>query len=177
MNRCYICLDSTAPLVSCSQVPCAWAWHPHCQRQRDLGAPAAALGLWAPVVCESGHPQAGPTTQKRVRKQWTRCACACRVNGLGAVVGAAWATFWRWLWALLWTSVRLVLIRRLVDTGISILCTVCGMEAREEAAIHAWRNTVGWCFYLMAWWSIVVAAINFWDRVVACWRLRTVDYV
>jgi hypothetical protein len=173
--RCYLCLEPTPPLQGCLQAPCAWAWHASCQRQRDLRTSVAALGMWTPVTCPSGHAQAGPPSQKRVRKQWTWWACYPRVDGPCSLVGAAWTTFCRWLVGLIVTFFLLGLVKTLVDDGILKLCAAFQLSPRD--LLRAWHNVLLRACELLGYWTMAVAAVNFWDRIAVCWRLRTVDYV
>jgi len=179
MSRCYICLESSAPLIACTHVPCAWAWHAHCQRQRDL-VPGPGDGQWVAITCESGHLQtAGGTgpTQKRVRKEWRQWAYRWRGHGLGGILWAAGATFCLWFVAILWTLMRLWLVDGLVRQGIVILCLVfrptptCG-----TGGLASWGHLFYMWVRITIYWSVAVACINFVARLFACWPLRTVDY-
>lgn len=177
--RCYICLESTAPLVTCTQAPCAWAWHSDCQRQRDL-VPGPGDGQWVPITCESGHLQtAGPEpTRKRVRKQWLLWACRWRGLGVCGIAWAAIATFALWLVSILWTMARLYLIKRLVMLGTFLLCAAFAhLKPYEVTMMEIWASTLSWVTRVTLHWSVVVAGLNFFHLLVDCWRLRTVDYV
>jgi hypothetical protein len=90
-------------------------------------------------------------------------------------VGAAWTTFWRWLWGLIVTVIFLSMVKTLVDVGILKLCAAFQLSPRDS--LLAWHNVLLRACELLGYWTMAVAAVNFWDRVAVCWRLRTVDYV